>query len=432
MKKALNSLFGKILFCLISLSSVGMVKAEGKVVAHVIVHGSRLSGLTVLSPLHAYCGTLSDGSWFKRAIDVARGNIEQLDTQPMQELGLIEIPRGTIDALVNNGPISSDVSRRAAVQEVAMYHIFNQGDDPVTNKYYTFGWSGILNAGLRQKAAEALYDALINMRDALKREFPGRTVEIVLDAHSHGGGTAFNLAYWETQKKQGLEIAYMLLYGTPIQEETVRYSESPVFKKIINIYSLGDAMQVMDCLSTHGKSKRCLSDYLSWINTPDHYRFDVCVRFNGNPRVFGHDDLFLLDAVAHDPALTYMRPFSVLIFAPLIMQYVDKLVEPAGAVLADLDFKITHNTFSLCLSTPACSIQTEDLSFRMQFFRHFVDATWRPYACSNPLVRNLCIAKTLIAALPVKPIAATAAMCIGLFYCWKHLKSFGHFLPRFA
>lgn len=102
--------------------------------------------------------------------------------------------------------------------------------------FYIYGWSGLLSANERQKAAERLYTELVDHKGP-----------VTIIAHSHGCNVALLLA--NVAQKLGnkeLAIERLVLLAPPVQEATSCYISSSLFKSVISCYSTSDLMQVMD------------------------------------------------------------------------------------------------------------------------------------------------------------------------------------------
>ena len=123
---------------------------------------------------------------------------------------------------------------------------------------YAFGWDGRLSRRHRRRAAYKLYDALMLERTklAITHNCLPDQIAIQVFGHSHGGNVALLLAHVHNEKKQNLTIKQLVLMGTPIQQETMDFVCDPLFKSVINIYSMGDIVQTGDRFSTRGKSLR--------------------------------------------------------------------------------------------------------------------------------------------------------------------------------
>lgn len=173
-------------------------------------------------------------------------------------------------------------------------------------KYYTFGWSGLISQYRRRLEAIRFFNALQEEIIALRGY--GFEPKIRVLAHSHGGNLCLNLGVVhavlnaktlnglhkysldpianesvknmieimkfmgtkeqalvaaDAQKKldyvpieKKLCIDELILLGTPIQAETEWFCRSPVFKRIYNIYSGQDEVQCIDWVSTRSKKSK--------------------------------------------------------------------------------------------------------------------------------------------------------------------------------
>lgn len=185
-------------------------------------------------------------------------------------------------------------------------------------KYYTFGWSGLISQYRRRLEAIRFFNALQEEITILRGQ--GFEPKVRLLAHSHGGNLCLNLgvvhavlhaktlnglhkyfldpmanesvkkmieimkfmgtkeqalAAPDAQKKldyvpveKNLCIDELILLGTPIQAETELFFRSPVFKTVYNVYSGQDEVQCIDWVSTRSKeSKQRVSDAVLKTNT---------------------------------------------------------------------------------------------------------------------------------------------------------------------
>lgn len=140
-----------------------------------------------------------------------------------------DIPLGITPALVQgnrwvHGRIAYILNESACNQEFPL------------DSFYFFGWPGKLNFCGRKKAAEDLYEIVKTMPHP-----------ITIIGHSHGCNVSLNLA--EVAKERGDRDFYidrLVLLACPVQEPTEGYVSSPIFKRVISLYSTGDATQIMD------------------------------------------------------------------------------------------------------------------------------------------------------------------------------------------
>lgn len=117
-------------------------------------------------------------------------------------------------------------------------YILNEADPCQFNldSFYLFGWSGKFSFEGRANAAWLLYESL--------KKFTG---PITIIAHSHGANVALHLA--EIAHLCGdinFKIDKLILMACPVQAVTEDLVGSPVFKKVISLYSTGDIDQVKD------------------------------------------------------------------------------------------------------------------------------------------------------------------------------------------
>lgn len=167
----------------------------------------------------------------------------------------------------------------------------------VKNFYYLFGWSGFLSQKRRRLEAVRCYNQLF---EKIKfYQHLGFNPKIRILAHSHGGNLALNLAgvftFLNSQEQvttfydqfdigpyiqssfdnllQNLpekEVAFsrkgqkkfdyppeaqfkvdeLVMFGTPLQEETILFALSDFFKITYNLYSDSDVVQVLDFATT--------------------------------------------------------------------------------------------------------------------------------------------------------------------------------------
>jgi len=116
--------------------------------------------------------------------------------------------------------------------------IINQADPinyPIESAY-VYGWSGRLTFEARRRAAQCLYQELKKLHGP-----------ITIIAHSHGA-TLVQLLVEEVKKYNdpNLRIHKLIMLGCPVLSGTEEYICSPIFEKVISLYSLGDRTQVMD------------------------------------------------------------------------------------------------------------------------------------------------------------------------------------------
>ena len=201
--------------------------------------------------------------------------------------------------------------------------------DQTDHIFYTFGWEGKLKEKNRLASAHKLYVQL--EAEISKYDNP----KVILLTHSHGGNVGLSLARSEENFKRKLVIDKLVLLGTPVQSETRSFINSPVFKKIYNIYSHGDMIQVADIFSTYDFfSKRSFKKKKSDI-LPQNV-VEIELQSNGvSPR---HGELWVLGYAPID--FVYRKkfplfPVPVVAFAPMLIN--NDIVNNADNVLVNID-----------------------------------------------------------------------------------------------
>lgn len=242
----------------------------------VFVHGSFATTLGLISVFNVIKDKVHKTN-YKKMTRLMRKDPFFYQMQPLQELGLKPLeptfdPKGL-------------THKYAAFPIAAAYETLSAlaHNEKEKNYFYTFGWSGLVSQYRRRKEAIKLYSALVTEYAALKAR--GINPKIRLIAHSHGGNLILNMAGIHELLQKGIEnepsadrypdadqltsmkeihkllqaplpdiapfhIDELLMFGTPIQPETLSFCLSPFFKKIYNIYSDDDIIQSMDWVST--------------------------------------------------------------------------------------------------------------------------------------------------------------------------------------
>ena len=109
---------------------------------------------------------------------------------------------------------------------------------------YFFRWSGKLSPQERKKAARHLASLIRT-----------HTGPIRLICHSHGCNVALLLAELDLPAQH---IEKLILLAPPVQKSTSHLVASPLFKKVISLYSTGDLLQVADPQGLQSKNKESL------------------------------------------------------------------------------------------------------------------------------------------------------------------------------
>ena len=156
--------------------------------------------------------------------------------------------------------------------------------------FYLFGWNGMLSQTERSKESVRLYNELASLI-AQYKSF-NITPKIRLVCYSHGGNVALNLGaihsvltntttpfytteqlnlmtsilahditsshdfrpeasqWYKKPTNTTLQIDELILYATPIHQETESFCTSPLFKRVVNLYSENDTIQPSDIMTT--------------------------------------------------------------------------------------------------------------------------------------------------------------------------------------
>jgi hypothetical protein len=127
--------------------------------------------------------------------------------------------------------------------------LFNVGKylveaDPVrfpADDVLVFSWAGTFDYKECEMAAGKLYDALVKM--ASQYDFQNKKIRLI--PFSYGGNIVFNLPKFKKPEDK-LIIDEVVILAWPIQGYLVPMTKDPMFKKIFNVYSPGDIVQIID------------------------------------------------------------------------------------------------------------------------------------------------------------------------------------------
>ncbi len=205
----------------------------------VFVHGSFSvkPHLTLSNATNVVFDNIEDSVYY-RSIEINRKDKFFCENQAMLKLGLHKIDY--------EHPDKENAARIIA----ATYDKISQhtGNAPC-QEYYAFGWSGLVSHKLRYLEAGILYQQLHAVMQQLKAQ--GKHPKLRIISYSHGGNLSIQLGAVHVTKTPAEQITIdeFYLLGTPIQIETDYLINSPVFKKIYNIYSKADSIQKLDFFS---------------------------------------------------------------------------------------------------------------------------------------------------------------------------------------
>ncbi len=386
----------------VTISGINKTYAK-PVVAHVFIHGTRLPGFIFLDPQAAFKHRITDDGSYVKTLTKIRSDERFFEEQVILEEGLQEIPEGLINYCRNHG-LCEHLRKRAAIHVISAYDSFINKNQQIP-RYYTYGWIGVLDDGYRQRDARVLYQALVNLRNQLKKEYPHNTVTFVLHGHSHGGNVILYLGKYEEMYKQKLVVDHAILYGTPIQQETVAYCLHPMFNKIAIFYSYADKVQIADKFSTKSKTScRRFSDLMSFSNN-NHIQ-EVCVCAQGSSKAFGHASYFYLDEYTISRAKRGVRPYHhvynlmnplpVVAFTPPCMQLLNTVQaqEPTNNHFT-LNFETHNKNFSIMACGTHSAAISKDIAQQTHQLTQQLEKGWRPYIHFNYPNKTLWMLKAV-------------------------------------
>ena len=193
--------------------------------------------------------------------------------------------------------------------------------------YYTFGHLGVLSHRYRESIAKELYTELLEKVQQAQDVY--ETVKVVLVTHSHGGTIALNMAAVENELKKGLVIDDLVMFGAPLQYETAPYAFHPMFKRVMNCYSLGDVIQGSDVLTT--ASRKCYKTFSSIesLNCTKETVYDVQLVVNDNENAITHGNMWYIKH--KDTTNTHLDPMPYAVMTPALLNAFD------------------HHTFGTCV-----------------------------------------------------------------------------------
>jgi hypothetical protein len=367
---------------------VSTVKKEAKIIT-VFIHGSLLPDNTFietisLSDLNMILfDTIDDDSEYMKSLKRVRSNPDTYGDQIMlaeglQEIGdthlaqLCDIQDNKViqiqehhcscchhaeHVLIKKSPAekSDPKGTFGAHYAIACYSSFMKRLFPkYDTSYYTFGHLGVLSHRYRENVAKELYHALLAAVKEAQDVY--ETVKLVLVTHSHGGSIALNLAVAENEFKKGLVIDHVVLLGTPLQAETAPHAYHPMFKRVLNCYSLGDKVQGSDILTT--ASRKCYKTFSS-IESPVARKegtvYDIQLVVNDDGHAVNHGNMWNIKQGAK--GASYLDPLPYAVLAPALIAALE--AHPFGSsVQASIRAIDDH------ISVEMKDIQKDDLQYR--------------------------------------------------------------------
>lgn len=267
----------------------------------VFIHGTIQAGICIFcNPRQTWKDSFTGSTWSERILSHIRHDVRTSKSDLMLDMGLVPIDAATLIY-----PFTKDCQHKAAFHTIAAFDTVNSyvSDNTmhtIKRHYYTFGWSGLLSEHARRDAAKQLYDLL----NTLRKKWPyAEQPTFELHGHSHGGQLILHLPAIRAERNENdFIIDLITLSGTPLFYETARNIWRGMFRTVINIFSLGDQIQLCDIFSTpKRRSVRSFAELQ--IPFPQqngaYCVIDLALIGETNPRLFGHGSFFTLDRYKH-------------------------------------------------------------------------------------------------------------------------------------
>ncbi len=377
------SLLGLCSFAKANLLSPSIESSVPSIVrVHIFVHGTYMPGFIFFDPRGALKHNIGEQSYYVKALKSVRSKELASRRQLLLGQGLQEIDDKIFEHWEQKN-LPTHLKHKAAVPIIVAYDQFVDKDG-VINKYFTYGWLGVLDDDYRCAEAKNFYLALDSLHSKLQKEYPENTIEFILNGHSHGGNLILYLAKYEHEYKKQLPIYFAGLYATPIQQETVNFCRDPLFKNIFLVYSNGDIVQNNDRFSTKTKiSYRKFTDLISLEDAPNNI-YQVCVCAHNKSTVFGHQSMFCFDSYyqlvnrvhrstnAHRRAVNALSPLPLVTFSPIIMRLLSGV--PVGSMKLSVEY--LSNTCFFAISENNAYAQSEDILPKLTHIKRSIKNNW--------------------------------------------------------
>lgn len=300
-----------------------------------------------------------EGTLYEKTVELMREDPFFYKNQAMFQLGF-----HPIDTSLREG--NSCASLAFVMNKIA--HHYNV--TPHENRYYTFGWSGLLSAKTRYKESKKLFKGLCKEVARLKDE--GYAPRVRIFGYSHGGNVSLNLAKVKQNELApcDLTVNELVLLGSPIIRDTDYLINDPMFEQVYNLYSLRDRVQPLDVFAPKQtiskrlfrprkgftlpdklvqvqlKVTRCkrgaCKDPIKFEQSKDYSKSKVVYGKGGLLRDIspGHMELWFFGwtPVHYRPNFP-LNPLPTVAFAPPIMYHARKLaqsIQPERSVVADI------------------------------------------------------------------------------------------------
>ncbi len=299
-----------------------------------------------------------ENTLYSKTVELMREDPFFYKNQAMQQIGFHRI-----DPTLFEG--NSSASLAFTFDEISKHYGIEQ-----TNRYYTYGWSGLLSAKSRYSDAQKLFIALEQEVAQLRKQNIIPRIRII--GYSHGGNVGLNLAL--VQKKEfpqsSLTIDELVMIGTPVITDTDYLINDKMFKKIFNLYSLCDRVQPLDFFAPNQFFSNRIFKPRKGLTIPDkvvqiQLKVTRCKgRIQNNPASFafskdfskpsvvygksgllrdispGHVELWFFGwtPLAYRPSYP-LYPLPTISFAPVITHHAAKLAKtlsPQSVLVADI------------------------------------------------------------------------------------------------
>lgn len=308
---------------------------------NIIVHGSvGLQSSLNMSTVRRLIRDKVDGSFYQQNVLSMRHNPELFTLQPIDRLGLYAVPL--------NFSLESGAYLYSYLYDFISKRYFPEQ----YNKFYTFGWSGLVSCKQRFQEAKNLYKEL-------RKRFNNK-YRIRIIGYSHGATLAFNLAAVRElyYPKDNFAIDEIIAIGMPVLSKTEKLASHEMFKKVYHIYSKSDWVQHLDIFSPGNfTSHKTFSNF----NMPKLKQVQINVfakNQNNNNRMWR--SAFLDQSPSHIelwffgwPPNSYNRnlylcPLPVSVFIPYILYIVNKCAYSRSIELSlypDCEFAQVKNKY---------------------------------------------------------------------------------------
>jgi len=235
-------IFDPTLYTEVDVASIAPNDASDVVWLNVFVHG--------IMSIKPHVGSIEnwpkfmmddvENSVYSKSVEFTRNDPHFHQTQAMQGHGLQEIFLDRFEPGYAPGAIAN-------LHEYIYKNLTLKKS--LENRYYTYGWSGLLSDKARKREAVICYRSLA--QEVHRMHAMGKTPRVRLISYSHGGNFCLNLAFAKPHAKDEptFTVDELILMGVPIQKETDYLVSDPFFKRVYNIYSRGDRIQKLDFFS---------------------------------------------------------------------------------------------------------------------------------------------------------------------------------------